>query len=258
MRVPSRRRISSRAIDDAPFPREHHRETSGADILTSGSSYSPSLPILRQWPGLLRLSYPVTAAGPWRILTAFPVTQCSNSTVGSSFAWSGMGVKAIGVHPVARAAAARPQGTEQGTGNRGEQGTGNREQGTASRGGITVAGVPWPTGELGAGSRECGRLRACTKALGGAESVDHSGLPAPGSPVFAAAGRDAAVRSTCVIGAQPSFGQLASETGDREFAPSARGGDERPRWGGAQGRRRWRSESVGVNLAPLFVGQLGQ
>ncbi len=51
-----------------------------------------------------------------------------------------------------------------------------------------MAGVPWPTGEQGTGSRECGRLRACTKAVGGAESVDHSGLPAPGSAVFAPRG----------------------------------------------------------------------
>ena len=40
-------------------------------LLAPGSSYSPSLPILTD-SGVLRLSYPVTAAGPQRIFTVFP------------------------------------------------------------------------------------------------------------------------------------------------------------------------------------------
>ena len=42
-----------------------------AGLLALGSSYSPGLPI-RMDSGVVRFSYPITAAGPRRICTVFP------------------------------------------------------------------------------------------------------------------------------------------------------------------------------------------
>ena len=57
-----------------PDPRSHRTIARAAGFLTLGSLYSPRLPIpLQRNSGLLRLSSPITAAGPLPTSTGFPV-----------------------------------------------------------------------------------------------------------------------------------------------------------------------------------------
>ena len=56
----------------------------GTGLPASGSSYLPRLPVLSD-SGMLRLSSPVTAAGPRRLFTVFPFWGCKPPIIGLLF-----------------------------------------------------------------------------------------------------------------------------------------------------------------------------
>jgi hypothetical protein len=61
-----------------------------AGLLTLGSTYSPRLPLpMIQDSGLLRLSSPITAAGPLPILTGFPIVPKGDTQAVWAFLTSG-------------------------------------------------------------------------------------------------------------------------------------------------------------------------